>query len=214
MARRRHDFYPTEQDLANAITRRVARTFPNVERVVEPTAGAGPFVRAAREVWPHAKIVAIDVLDARDDGGSNRADCLAAGADKFWHADVLMIGGNFRAAPPGTLFLGNPPFNLAAKIVKSIRENAPDGCPIAFLLTVGFAGRTQERNAEFWKLAEHAYHAPLHPRPSFSGDGKTDRMEYALYGFGKLAWLGYDYASYGMLDEPIVYTPEPGERSR
>ena len=203
MARREHDAYPTVEDLARAIVERIALYFPMPERVVEPTAGDGAFVRAAREVWPDAKIIAIDLVASHD------VTCRAAGANRFITADARTV--NYHGAD---LVLGNLPFNVAAAILRRIRETAPEAA-CAFLLPVGFQGRTQgrvhgkedpalRRDAAFWRLARRVYSAPIHPRPSFTGDGKTDRMEYSLEGFGR----SWDDGS--VLGDPIVWRPEAG----
>lgn len=202
MARREHDAYPTVDELALAICRRLASYFPTPSRIVEPTAGGGAFVRAARQVWPSTVIVAVDLVSDR-----NEPACLAAGA-KFVHSDAREI--NYFGAD---LVLGNPPFSLAAPILRRIRETAPT-VPIAFLLPVGFVGRTMgkvrgkvdpalRRDASFWAIVERTYSAALHPRPSFSGDGRTDSMEYELAGFGHKAWPRTHH-----LDDPIVWRPE------
>lgn len=203
--RREHDAYPTVDELALAICRRLSVLFPSPNRLVEPTAGAGAFVRAARQVWPDAVIAAVDLVEEE-----NRLACEAAGA-KFIHADAREI--NYFGAD---LVLGNPPFSLAAPILRRIRETAP-AVPIAFLLPVGFAGRTKgrvrgkadpalRRDAYFWRLVERTYSAVLHPRPSFSEDGRTDSMEYELTGFGAEGW--HHIPPVGILDEPIVWRPE------
>lgn len=202
--RRKHDAYFTVDEMALAICRRLAVYFsPN--RIVEPTAGDGAFVRAARQVWPEAVIVAIDIVEEK-----NRAACESAGA-KFICADARTI--DYRGAD---LILGNLPFSLAAPILRRIRETAST-TPIAVLLPVGFPGRTKgrvrgkedpslRRDAAFWALVQRTYSAVLHPRPSFSGDGRTDSMEYELTGFGAEGWR--HIPPVGLLDEPIVWRPE------
>lgn len=184
--RRKHDAYPTVDDLAKAIVERVAEVSTLPERIVEPTAGDGPFVRALRRNYgADPKIVAVDIVA---DGYAEK--CIAAGASKFVHADFLTIPD--AALAEVDLIVGNPPFNAAAAIVRKCVRAAPNAI-IAFLLPVGFLGATKtdakglRRDAAFWRECPIQYAAALHPRPSFTADGRTDRMEYALFGFGK-AW--------------------------
>lgn len=200
--RRKHDAYPTVDDLAKAIVERAASYVTDVERVVEPTAGDGAFVRAVRAVYGSPKIVAVDIVEE-----NYREACEKSGATKFIHADFLSIPDE--ALAPVNLIVGNPPFNAAAAIVAKCVRAAPKAA-IAFLLPVGFWGATKtdmkglRRDATFWKANPVRYFAPLHPRPSFTGDGKTDRMEYGLFGFGG------GWESSGMengLGEPIVWSP-------
>jgi hypothetical protein len=194
--RRANDAYPTVDELATAIVRRVADVASLPERVVEPTSGDGSFVRAVRAVYGAPRVVAVDIEEKYE--GSN----VAAGA-KFVHADFLGIDDSALAS--ADLIVGNPPFNIAAQIVAKCVRAAPRAV-IAFLLPVGFVGRTKERDGAYWKANPVRYYAALHPRPSFTGDGRTDRMEYALIGFGpRAAWGGDATDIYG---EPIVWRPE------
>ena len=56
-------------------------------------------------------------------------------------------------------------------------KNARKG--VAFLLRLGFLASVQR--AEFWKQNPPTRVIVLSKRPSFTGDGKTDRSEYAFF---------------------------------
>lgn len=202
--RRKHDAYPTVDDLAKAIVDRVGEISSMPERIVEPTAGEGPFVRALRQRYgSDPQLVAIDMIA---DGYGEK--CVASGATKFIQSDFLAITD--AALAKVDLIVGNPPFKAAAAIVQKCVRAAPHAI-IAFLLPVGFLGATKtdtkglRRDAKFWRECPIQYVAALHPRPSFTGDGKTDRMEYALIGFGS-EWS--NLLDGRRIGDPIVWRPE------
>jgi hypothetical protein len=174
--RREHDAYPTVDELATAIVGHVAVYCGIPERVVEPTCGDGAFVRALRkQYFIDTKIAAVDIDPQYETAA------LKSGASKFIHADFLSLPA--AALTHVDLIVGNPPFSAAAAIIAKCVREAPAAI-VAFILPVGFVGQTKERNADFWKACPIRYFAPIHPRPSFTNDGRTDRMEYALFGFG------------------------------
>src|SRR5690348_187756 len=76
------DAYMTPPPLARGVCKQLAE-YLEPERIIEPSAGQGNFVRAAREVWPNARIIAVDIHKAYEKA------CLAAGADEFICADTL-----------------------------------------------------------------------------------------------------------------------------
>lgn len=201
--RRKHDAYPTVDDLAKAIVKRVGEVCSSPERIVEPTAGEGPFVKALRQRYgSEPQIVAVDIV------ADYLEKCMYAGATKFIQSDFLAIPDV--ALAKVDLIVGNPPFNTAAAIVRKCVRAAPHAL-IAFLLPVGFLGATKtdtkglRRDAAFWRECPIQYVAALHPRPSFTGDGKTDRMEYALLGFGE-EWS--NLLDGRRIGDPIVWRPE------
>lgn len=202
--RHARDAYPTVVDLAVAIATRVWLIAPSPRAILEPTAGDGPFVTACRSAFGvSARIAAVDINGACND------PCLKAGASIFVQSDILDIPREQIAK--FDLIIGNLPFNDAARILAHLSGANPEAV-IFNLAPVGFFGRTTEiarkdgspvtpRNAAFWAAVQLRYFAPIHPRPSFTGDGRTDRMEYGLFGFGaNLPNL--------QIGDPIVWRPE------
>lgn len=171
------DNYPTPDALALAICKSLrSRIGGDLVRFVEPSAGGGPFVRAAIPCWPDAAILAVDI---RDDC---RAPCEAAGA-RFELGDWLSVSKTYSLA---TLIIGNPPYSAAEKHVHaSIAALAPGGY-LAFLLRLSFLG-SQGRAERLWSKPGLRYLQPIAERPSFI-NGASDNSEYALFVWQR----GYD----------------------
>jgi hypothetical protein len=206
MARRDFDAYDTPAPLATAIVKRIldraaGRWASYPPNVLEPTAGGGVFVRAVRAEWPGAKIAAVDLDPARIDG------LVSAGADNAIHADILDVP--IAAIGQAGLIIGNPPYTVAEKILTHLlmgARPANDVHPVvvAMLLPVGFLA-SKERHTPADVIKRHPqegifhlfplrYLAPIAGRPSFTDNGKTDRMEYAVFGWGEALPNGIDDA--------------------
>lgn len=93
------DFFPTPAGLAKLLVERADLDFTS--RILEPSAGDGALVRAAREAQPGAHIVACEALEP------NR-EKLRGLADVLDHGDFLAV--NHAALPRFTHVLMNPPF--------------------------------------------------------------------------------------------------------
>lgn len=170
MPRNPHDDYQTPQPLADEIVRRVAELVPLGNPVIlEPGAGAGNFVRAARARWPKAHIVAIDVRDTRP-------LCCAEGASEARIGDVLAVD-----LPTCDLAIGNPPFGLAQEFIERVLSAAVHarGGHLAFLLRMSMLC-TQERSRTLWAKPGLRHLIPLAARPSFTGGG-SDNSEYGVF---------------------------------
>lgn len=170
--RRKHDDYQTPQPLADAICERLRVVMPRPCLLLEPSAGDGNFVRAARSVWPASYIVAHDIRP------ECRARCLAAGAswlvDKDTPDDRGMID----------LVVGNPPYSIAEEHTAESIDVVKPGGYVAFLLRASFLFDGEERADRFWWPRGVGsclrYTMGIAPRPSFTGDGGTDGAAYAL----------------------------------
>ncbi len=180
-----HDAYDTDPALALAcvlwagscLTR--TNLLPNV---LEPTAGGGPFVRAARVTWPNSRIIAVDI-DVRADEA-----CRAAGADKVVLMDALKL-------PPAPiskcdLIITNPPFKLADQLVRHFWPHMHEGASLAFLLSVTFVASSDRwvPGSGLFEIAPLHYMIPIVPRPTFIG-GKSPQFEAALFVWTKGAEL-------------------------
>jgi len=171
MARLPDDAYFTPPALALEICRRLSFLF-SVERILEPSAGTGSFVAAARQVWPTAKIAAIDLHERHEEA------CLAAFATRFDALDFLQLRGS--ALVRADLVLGNPPYSLAEEFVRHALSGIEVGATVAFLLRLSFLG-SKGRLLGLFKEHPLRYLIPVAGRPSFTPNRKTDQMEYGVF---------------------------------
>jgi 3'-phosphoadenosine 5'-phosphosulfate sulfotransferase (PAPS reductase)/FAD synthetase len=193
--RRADDAYDTHPALALACVEWIRRAglvpeapVAGSTRILEPTAGGGPFVAAARQSWPDADIAAVDIRE------ECRAACFAAGAAKFACADALAlpVGVISRA----DLILTNPPFKLADRLARHFFASMKDGASLAFLLSVTFIGSSDRWELEnggpssrpgLFKIAPLRYLVPIVPRPAFTGT--SPKFEACLMIWSK-GWEG------------------------
>lgn len=202
------DRYLTDPKLAVAICARLRQEIGVPSYIIEPSAGAGSFVRAAREVWgagPH--ITAIEV-----DHASNQLELEQAGADVVlfgrWedcHEEVPQKVGY----EDTILVLGNPPFDLdedkrkRAKLPFNRKGEVPTTAErhvrlalerlghfdarqpvpryLAFLVRQSFtAGPRVGKGRLFGPGGAGGlrHRWDIAPRPSFSEDGGSDGAEY------------------------------------
>jgi hypothetical protein len=173
--------------------------------VLEPCVGKGPFVKAARNTWPDAKIVAIDIRP------ECQGPCLEAGAAVFSNTDALVLNAATIAA--ADLIITNPPFKLADELVRHFWAPMKDGAALAFLLSVTFLGskdRWEEEPPGLFKIAPLSYMIPIVPRPDF---GPTSpKFEVALF-----VWVKGDAdANYGarIPPEPIRWAKPKRTRAK
>lgn len=178
-------------------------------RILEPSAGHGAFVKAARETWPQAYIVANEIQPKLVEPEAMRAYLLgcakakkeerelppapeatlstreilkAAGANDVWISDVLTPGP---MGDPFDLIVMNPPYSqgggAAAHTAKAIELLKPGGV-VASLMKMHFRGT--EARIQFWEKYAGFFAAdpPIVPRPDFTGDGR-DTVEYTLFCF-------------------------------
>jgi hypothetical protein len=185
-----NDLYPTPQPLCDAICRKLRETIGEVTHVVEPSAGTGNFVRAARAAWPASRIAAIEPHAPAANAGEDawRVQSFEDAADAFGASVPLW---------PRALVLGNPPFDRAESHVRIALERlghftatAPQPRWLAFVLRASFLAG-QKRTAGLWTEAPARYVWHLAPRPSFTADGKTDGAEYVL-----CVWMAGHRGSY------------------
>jgi SAM-dependent methyltransferase len=175
-----NDAYETPAPLALAICRRIAEMIEPPRRVIDAGAGTGIFCAAARLTWPGAQIAAVDL----DPG--HEAICRLRGAANFHAGDFLALAPEVIGR--ADLVLGNPPYSLAEEFIRHawmafLDRDAPARWlgSICFLLRGGFrAGAGRWGNGGLFDLAPPRASWPVVPRPSFSGDGKTEGTEYEI----------------------------------
>lgn len=170
------DNYQTSQPLADAIVGSLRGLLPTPDVVIEPSAGDGAFVRAAKNAWPQAYVEAIEL----------RSECMLPLVNA--KADEVRIGKwedwNETPVPNANLLiLGNPPYEFAPEhILLSLERMAGwKSAHLCFLLRGSFLS-TQKRYEKFYKPGS-APGAPRYVkhivgRPSFREDGGTDQVEY------------------------------------
>jgi hypothetical protein len=110
-----NDHYPTDARLCAAICARLFARVGDFAHIIEPSAGGGAFVRAARERWPLSRITAIEPRPEPHFlwGASGVSQLLANGAD----ASIADTWERYAEPLPshGLLILGNPPFTHALR---------------------------------------------------------------------------------------------------
>lgn len=212
--RREHDAYMTPSALASAVVDRVAAVAKmesiGPRRILEPTCGKGDFLYALRAKWPEAKIVGVDIRD------EVRTDVEAIGA-RFVHADFLNVP--LDAIASADLIITNPPFAIMDQIATHALKGARAGTPIALLLRLSVLAWQQDGGkARFWDdpipecggltaRRQIVTKIPIIPRPSFTGDGRTDSQEYGIVVMEK----GHDN---GGIYDPIVWEKPKTRRGR
>lgn len=134
--------------------------------VLEPSAGRGAWVRAARQIEP-SHVVACDIDSDRMPDLSQEA-CEPVLADFATHE----FGRRFDA------IIGNPPFvHAEAHVRRALGLRDPVGV-VAFLLRLAFL-ESKDR-MPFWREHPASKVYVLSERPSFTG-GQTDNSAYAIF---------------------------------
>jgi hypothetical protein len=170
------DAYQTPEPLALAICGALRRAIGDPEEIIEPSAGAGAFVGAARATWPDAHITAVEVADGR------KSACLAAGANVFirqcWVETAIGLANYQTPEGKPRLVVGNPPFREAERHIIAALDLLREGDHLAFLLRLNFLGSLDR--VRFWRRNPAMWVKTIAPRPSFTGGG-TDGTEYAVF---------------------------------
>ncbi len=195
------DAYQTPAPLALAICADLLRRGEDPEEIIEPSAGEGSFVAAARATWPNAHITAVE-LD-----GSKKQVCLAAGAQVFirqcWVETAIGLANYQSPEGKPRLVVGNPPFREAERHIVVALDLLRDGDHLAFLLRLNFLGSLDR--VRFWRRNPPTWVKPIAPRPSFTGGG-TDGTEYAVFCWRK------GFRGRTQLLAPLVWKPVRARR--
>lgn len=141
--------------------------------VVEPSAGGGAFVRAAATAGAYV-VTTVDVDPAR--GVDIAADWLTVTSGML--LDMGRHGRVMTGARPDAI-IGNPPYSAAeAHVRHALALVRPSGV-VAFLLRLAFL-ESKARSA-FWREFPAVSVDVMVPRPSFTGDGRSDASAYAWF---------------------------------
>lgn len=165
------DYYPTPAWVTHALLDNVA--LPG-GRWLEPCAGDGAIIRAVNE---RRTLHGWDAVDVGIDGG----DAGGARVDN-WLCGVDFTAVHPRELGPLDLVITNPPYSIAADIIRHAFQFAP---VVVMLLRLNFLGSSRKR---LDLLPSESHGMPdvyvLSKRPSFTGDGRTDASEYAWFVWG------------------------------
>jgi hypothetical protein len=196
------DHYPTPLPFCRAALE-LLPSDQAYEHILDPGAGTGPWGQIARAMWPKSLITGIEI---REDVVRHSAYTTWHRGSFFFLRTPKEPKGPFRnerserrildqyrfnlwaSQQPvwesyGTrydLIIGNPPFGLAEEFVRYSLSLLDKNGWLVFLLRLAFL-EGQDRGRGLWS------EFPLHtcgvysPRPSFTGDGKTDATAYAAY---------------------------------
>jgi hypothetical protein len=189
MSRLANDAYFTPPALAAAICRvLVHEVVGAVGDILEPSAGSGSFVRAARVAWAQATICAEDI------------DQAAVDALNLWGAEDRRFTANVPSpnhASSFSLVIGNCPYTNAEEHVRAALARTRHGGYVAMLLRLSFLAGAK-RAALY---IEHPLWAliPIAGRPSFTGKG-NDNSEY-----GVMIWrVGFAGPGLGVM-KPLIW---------
>lgn len=181
--RNARDAYYTPDPLALAICARVAELMADDPpgEVIEPSAGRGAFVRAARATWPAANVIAVELEPAIGElQGAGATSVIAAD----WLGSVWKFATNRGRAR--RLVLGNPPWGKLGDIQSQAEAHVfaslstlGAGDVLAFLLRLSFLGGVRRARALYSQPGLRAL-IPIAPRPSFTNGG-NDMAEYAAF---------------------------------
>lgn len=174
------DRYCTPPPLARAICDWLSlKVNQPPRRIVEPSAGRGAFIEAARRKWPAANICAVDV------DSSCAVDCKKSGANTFLSVsteDFVRTSKTLTSTPKLDLIVGNPPYTLAQAHIESLLLILANNGTLAFILRINFLAG-QDRSKTFWQGRGRGGFrgvVPFAERPSFL-NGRTDATEYGLF---------------------------------
>lgn len=182
------DAYPTPVAFAEGMARRVAEILPYPPAaIIEPSAGAGAFVRAAHGLWPTVPIIAVEVQPGLD------LPLYEAGAEGVSIANWIDVAEAINRTspalpPPPWLVIGNPPYLEAVEHIEAALRVMQHGEWLAFLLRINFFGSNGRR--AFWarKKDRLRYLIPFTQRPKFRNN-KSDATEYGCFIWQK-GWTG------------------------
>lgn len=142
---------------------------------VEPAVGSGNIVRAMNEAYPRVKWWGCDINPA---GPATDGSLVNLKVETRDFLAIKPVWNPLRSLV--SLSMTNPPFSLAGRFLAQLRLLFPKSY-IMLLLRLGFL--SSKDRAELWpKYGEPDLYI-LTNRPSYTGDGETDKYDYAWYGF-------------------------------
>ena len=175
-----YDYFSTPMPLVyKAVARIYTHTSaPAKPRILDVGAADGRWGLAARQTWPEATIVGVEIRDVESTAAHRPA------YDWWLHCNFLSLKTVPYDCPDEfDIILGNPPFSIADKLVKRCVANLAVGGNLTFLLRLAFL-EGQRRYRNFWPRYQPQHVDVLPKSPSFTGGG-TDTAAYALIRWAK-----------------------------
>lgn len=162
-------YYTPDWVVQQCIAEVIPFVCPVANRILEPGAGQGAFVKRLRERYPNGHITAVDI-DPYE----------WPEADVQLHQDLLETRFNDRF----DLVVGNPPFSRALEFIQHAL-----GCSksVVFLLRQGFL--SSQKRSPFFRLHRPSDVYILSNRPQFTGEG-SDKADYCFVCWGRPAFNG------------------------
>lgn len=185
------DFYPTDFDFCLYMAAWISPMIPHGGRVLDAGAGAGVWGQALKRIRPDLYVVGVDLPGVIRPYGYDE-----------WHSTPFELFVMRRNVDAFDLVIGNPPYiaDIPQKWIRLLwrRFLKPAG-KIFWLLRLAWYSSETRRAGLF--------HAGFHPRYvlqsavrlSFTGDGKTDDTDYAMFLFDKswrAAWARLEIVNY------------------
>lgn len=182
------DVYPTPSWAVEAILNATLLQPYHKLRILDPGAGSGVWGAIASttirsEVWG-VELRPLEPLAEFDEWAGDTNYLTWWPASDEWGNEVRF-----------DLVVGNPPYSLAEEFIRHSFELLHPGGQVIFLLRLAFLGG-QKRAKHLWSEFPPERVLVLPKRPSFSGNGKTDQIEYAAFywrqgfkGAPALGWL-------------------------
>lgn len=163
--RRANDFYETPVELCRAaLFRPVTNKF---QTILDAGAGTGNWGFAARENWPQANLIGMELDPKRKNPG--------------WYNDWIPADyPHFAIGQVPDLIIGNPPYKQAEEFIWQAHNQLAYGGGLIFLLRLAFLESVSRGRGLWQKWPPYAIRV-LMQRPSFTGDGKTDDTAYAVF---------------------------------
>jgi len=168
------DFYETPSAFCDAIVRVIPVRSPDA-MVLDAGAGSGAWGAALKQVYPDVWLEGIDI---------DERPVPSSGAYDEWHPNQDFLASTQESLGTYDVILGNPPFSLAEEFVRHAHTLLAPGGVVAFLLRLNFL-EGKQRGEKLWKELPLSVLHVFSSRPSFTGDGRTDASEYALFVWAK-----------------------------
>jgi hypothetical protein len=164
------DFYPTPKELCIAALRVAAVPSAYWGLVtLDPGAGGGVWGEAARELWPNAFIVGVEI--------DPTITYLPETYDVWINDDFLTWRIPHRQFD---LIMCNPPYKHAEAFIRKSIECLGEWGRAVFLLRTEFQNSQGRARGLFQEYPPTEIH-PCAQRPSFTGDGKTQPQDYTVF---------------------------------
>jgi hypothetical protein len=164
------DHYPSPQALADRAVRELLRPpFAHRPVVIDPGAGTGVWGEAIGKRWGEAEIYGIE-CDPKYPAHPFYDD---------WYVRDYLDPA-LRTTGTLEIVVGNPPYGLAEEFVRRSLSLLHETGQLLFLLRLGFLASQGRGRGLFVEHPPTRVHVCV-SRPSFTGDGKTDATEYAMF---------------------------------